>query len=119
MRALFLFGGVRGCGMLCTSPRAALAGQQCRAVPAPPLSQLVPPKGAGPGAGGRLLVDTTISPPIPPLQLVLPKEPGVEREAASWFTRIFPRTQAPDWPTARPISVIQRPGETMFVPGGW
>jgi histone arginine demethylase JMJD6 len=50
---------------------------------------------------------------------VLPKEPGVEREAASWFTRIFPRTQAPDWPTARPISVIQRPGETMFVPGGW
>lgn len=52
-------------------------------------------------------------------QLVLPKEPGLEREAASWFSRVFPRTRAPDWPTARPLTVIQRPGETMFVPGGW
>lgn len=48
---------------------------------------------------------------------MLPK--GVEREAASWFTHVFPRTQQPDWPGARPISLIQRPGETVFVPHGW
>lgn len=42
------------------------------------------------------------------LQLVLPKEPGLEREAVSWFTRVYPRAaQDPAWPTARPIDLIQ------------
>ena len=39
--------------------------------------------------------------------MVLPKEKGLEREAASWFTQMYPRTQAPGWPTARPVDIIQ------------
>lgn len=54
-----------------------------------------------------------------PLQLVLPREPGLEREAVAWFTHVFPRTQRPDWAAARPLTIIQAPGETVFVPGGW
>ena len=38
---------------------------------------------------------------------VLPKEEGIEKEAVSWFTRGYPRTQRDDWPTARPIDIIQ------------
>ncbi|KAI8476748.1 MAG: hypothetical protein J3K34DRAFT_453134 [Monoraphidium minutum] len=58
-------------------------------------------------------------PPGTHKQTVLPREPGLGREAICWFTRVFPRTQAPGWPTARPVTCIQRPGETMFVPHGW
>ena len=42
-----------------------------------------------------------------PRQVVLPKEKGLEREAASWYTRMYPRTQAPGWPSARPVDIIQ------------
>jgi len=37
----------------------------------------------------------------------LPKLPGLEREAVSWFTHVYPLTQREDWPTTKPIDIIQ------------
>ena len=50
-------------------------------------------------------------------QVVLPV--GVEREAATWFRAVFPRTQAPHWQAPRPLTIIQQPGEVGYVPYGW
>lgn len=58
-------------------------------------------------------------PPGTPKALLQPKGPDLEREAVSWFRNVHPSTQQHDWPGAKPIDVIQNPGEIMYVPGGW
>ena len=50
-----------------------------------------------------------------------------DHEAVSWFSTVFPKFQVRDDPYDNRtlgeklgmIQVLQRPGETIFVPGGW
>ena len=59
-------------------------------------------------------------PPGTPVEMIKPSIPGVDKEAASWFAHVYPRTQRADWPAnLRPLECVQQPGETMFVPNGW
>ena len=41
------------------------------------------------------------------------------REAIAWFAYVYPTLVNADDPSHRPFTVIQCPGETMFIPGGW
>lgn len=61
-----------------------------------------------------------IWPPRVPKTAVGPK-PGIDRGGISWFMHVHPETKKSSWPSTvgPPIEFIQRPGETVFIPGGW
>ncbi|KAF9956058.1 hypothetical protein BGZ70_010042 [Mortierella alpina] len=61
-------------------------------------------------------------PPGIPKSVYDPPMKPFDREAVSWFHHVYPRFAANDFELGKKygmIQVIQRPGETMFVPGGW
>ena len=59
-------------------------------------------------SSGRFCNPTTSGPKaLVSRRMVVPREPGLEREAVSWFTRVYPRTRRPDWPGPRPLDIIQ------------
>ncbi|CAL8106528.1 unnamed protein product [Calicophoron daubneyi] len=62
-------------------------------------------------------------PPQTPKELlkIRPSEGGRHpNEAVTWFDCVYPRTRLPDWPEDfKPMDLLQHPGETVFIPGGW
>lgn len=61
-------------------------------------------------------------PPGIPKSVYDPPMKPFDREAVSWFHHVYPRFAENDFELGKKygmIQVIQKPGETMFVPGGW
>jgi len=66
-------------------------------------------------------------PPGTPKDIVDPPMKPYDHEAVSWFATVFPKFTKRDDPTdprslgekLGMVQVLQRPGETIFVPTGW
>jgi histone arginine demethylase JMJD6 len=58
-------------------------------------------------------------PPGAPKEALQPPRHEGGREAIAWWAHVYPMLLDSVDPHLRPLTVIQRPGETMFVPGGW
>lgn len=58
-------------------------------------------------------------PPGTPKEALQPPRHEGGREAIAWWAHVYPMLLDSVDPHLRPLTVIQRPGETMFVPGGW
>lgn len=39
--------------------------------------------------------------------------------AAAWFDLVYPHTRGPHWNKFKPVEILQRPGETVYIPTGW
>ena len=77
---------------------ALLQGHKCWALFPPSVPKVVVQPGEGGGVG---------------------KQPG-GREAIAWFANVYPKLASDETPPEhRPLTIVQRPGETIFVPGGW
>jgi histone arginine demethylase JMJD6 len=55
-------------------------------------------------------------PPGTPKHLIDPPRGLPDREAVTWFSRVYPTLNKKD---TGMVEIIQHPGETVFVPGGW
>ncbi|KAI8082870.1 uncharacterized protein BX664DRAFT_339297 [Halteromyces radiatus] len=66
-------------------------------------------------------------PPNTPKNIVDPPMKPYDHEGVSWFSQVFPKFHMRDDPTdvrtlgqrLGMVEVLQRPGEIIFVPGGW
>ena len=57
--------------------------------------------------------------PGTPKEVVQPPKHEGGREAVAWFAHVYPTLVSADDESHRPVTCVQRPGETMFIPGGW
>ncbi|KAL0096757.1 hypothetical protein J3Q64DRAFT_1709287 [Phycomyces blakesleeanus] len=67
-------------------------------------------------------------PPGTPKKIIDPPMKPYDHEGVSWFSTVFPKFKVRDGPEddnrtlgerLGMVEVLQRPGETIFVPGGW
>lgn len=65
-------------------------------------------------------------PPGTPKDIVDPPMKPYDREAVSWFSQVFPKFKVKSPGETQTlgeklgmVEVLQQPGETIFVPGGW
>ncbi|KAI8982978.1 hypothetical protein BDB01DRAFT_136611 [Pilobolus umbonatus] len=64
-------------------------------------------------------------PPLTPKELYNPPTKPYDKEGISWFDQVFPKMKVKDasgktlGERLGMLEVLQKPGETIFVPGGW
>ena len=59
-------------------------------------------------------------PPETPYELIGMIEGEPQIPSSIWFADYYERVTSPSWPeNYKPVEILQRPGETVFVPAGW